>query len=153
MRAAVRIQLSVIALLAIALTSAQVGLPASPPLSISQYRAAAGAICKTEEDQLNYHIPKGLSLAHGLEFVEKTQESTYSSLARLKAPPALAELDAEMLKDLRTLLQGYPPLVTAAKHGMAAYERALAPQSARDNRLGKDVGALMTKMRIAPCDG
>jgi hypothetical protein len=106
---------------------------------------------QTEEDQLNNHIPKGRNLARDIEFVEKTQETTYSALARLDAAPALARPDAELLSDLHTLLQDYPPLLTAAKNGIAAYERTSTLQAARDGRLAKQVGTLFAKLGVSAC--
>jgi hypothetical protein len=123
-----------------------------PSLAIAQFRAAAGVICRAESHQLNDHTPHDQNLAHEIGFVEKTQATTDSAIARLEVPSGLARLDAELLTDLRSLLQGYPALVTAAKNGMAAYERAFAGQAARDKRLGDGVGELWTELGVPVCD-
>jgi hypothetical protein len=74
-------------------------------------------------------------LAEGVEFAENTAGNAYDALTRLKPPPEFAQAHAEMLGLTRALLEGFPPLVMAAKTGVTAFAHASSEQAERNTRL------------------
>jgi hypothetical protein len=140
----------VVALLGSCLSPPAVATAASPSLTIAAYRAQASAICKTANRELNHHSPA--NFAGEVEFAFETARSAYAALARLKPPPRLAPLHAKMLVNTRALLADFPPLVKAAKKGMAAYERASAKEAAHHTKLGNEVAVLWTKLGVPACN-
>lgn len=132
-------------------SSEPTGDPASPPLTVTDYRAQATAICEAANRQLNDHMPSG-SLPNAINFSENTARTAYDELGRLQPPPELGQLHAEMLVRTHALLAGFPPLVEAAKTGTAAFAHASAEQAERNTKLGDEVAALWEKLGVPACN-
>jgi hypothetical protein len=129
----------------------------SPPLSVSQYRAQASTICKTEERVLNTREPHTRTLVQGVEFAFTTNKVAYRALARLRPPAQFVRLNAEMLGDFRVLLSVWPAAVAAAKRGEVAYERASiagakGKAAARVKTAGADLTAVWKKLGVPVCN-
>ncbi len=105
-------------------------------------------ICQAA-NQRNEHVPN--SLAQGVESAEQTAREAYDALTQLKPPPEIAHLHAEMLRLTRDLLEGFSPLVEAAKTGMTVFAQASAERAERNTRLGKEVEEVWKKLGVPDC--
>jgi len=136
------------------LAAAALAASAPNPLSVSQYRAQASAICANEEKQLNAYQAHGSAaekLVEEVEFESRTKLADYRAFARLRPPSQFARLNARMLGDLRVLLNAWPATIAAAKDGPAAYARASSGTS-EERKAGSDLAAVWKKLAVPFCN-
>jgi hypothetical protein len=144
-----------LALLAAYLNAVPIGHSATP-LTVAQYRAQAGAICKAASRKLNANMLHGSpsqKIVEEIEFAAKTALAASNALARLVPPPRLARLNDQVIADTRALVGNLPLLVDAAKKGIAAYEHVYARiNTTRSTRLASNEGSLWKKPGVPACN-
>jgi len=143
--------LALVAMAAVASSVASSARPASHPLTVTQYRVRAKAICATATRAQNGGGRSG-DLAQRLVFDLHVAQTAYDALARLNPPPQLHQLHAAMLADTRTLLALAHVLIQAAKEGTAAFARVSAQERASDAKVAKELARIWVRLGVPSCN-
>ena len=142
--------LAAVSLVAVASVAAS-AWPASPPLTVAQYRVRAKAICATAtREQNGAGITR--SLPQRLAFDLHVAQTAYRALARLNPPPELHRLHATMLADTRALLGLTPALIRAAREGAATFARVSAQERASDAKIAKELERIWVRLGVPSCN-
>jgi hypothetical protein len=123
---------------------------ASSPLTVTEYRAQANAICTTDNRQ-NAAIPTSGPFATSVSKLLKVAQSATLSLSRLKPPTQLARLHAELLASVRQGLVIVSSLLSKVRAGhltaaQFANDAALTANANHENLLWKKIGAKVCAM-------
>jgi hypothetical protein len=132
-------------LLVSAFVCAAASQAATPPLTVSEYRAQANAICTTDNRE-NAAIPTSGPFATIVEKLLKVVHSATLSLSRLKPPTQLARLHAEVMVSVRQGFVIVSSLLSKVRAGhltpaQFANDAALTANANHETLLWKRIGA------------